>query len=189
MTVFFQLYNPATPSSNQPTQRYRDSANSHPSQYPYLPHPPSQYNHNASSPHWQSCYGDPHAVSSIPPESYAAPQPNSVPHQHDHSSWSRHSRMSPFRAFPHLYHRCRSANSDVSLPAQIPGFPLVNRRGCKTCWQCGAAGREKDGLCVEKWGPGPLGRGTVCDRWVKFTIFILSSGSMAAMDILQAYRE
>ncbi|KAJ7202237.1 hypothetical protein C8J57DRAFT_1410380 [Mycena rebaudengoi] len=26
------------------------------------------------------------------------------------------------------------------------------------------AGRYKEGKCVEKWGPGPLGPGTVCDR-------------------------
>lgn len=26
------------------------------------------------------------------------------------------------------------------------------------------AGRYKDGKCVEKWGPGPDGPGTVCDR-------------------------
>ncbi|KAF8148902.1 hypothetical protein B0H34DRAFT_735827 [Crassisporium funariophilum] len=29
-------------------------------------------------------------------------------------------------------------------------------------------GRYKDGKCVEKWGPGPMGPGTVCDRCVPF---------------------
>ncbi|KAF8325649.1 uncharacterized protein EI90DRAFT_3072374 [Cantharellus anzutake] len=37
----------------------------------------------------------------------------------------------------------------------------VNER---TCSQCGRPGRLKDGRSVEKWGPGPEGPGTVCDR-------------------------
>lgn len=38
------------------------------------------------------------------------------------------------------------------------GFPK------RTCKQCGQPGRYKDNKCVEKWGPGPKGPGTVCDR-------------------------
>ena len=38
------------------------------------------------------------------------------------------------------------------------GFPK------RTCKQCGQPGRYKDNKCVEKWGPGPQGPGTVCDR-------------------------
>lgn len=34
----------------------------------------------------------------------------------------------------------------------------------RTCKQCGQPGRYKDNKCVEKWGPGPQGPGTVCDR-------------------------
>lgn len=43
-------------------------------------------------------------------------------------------------------------------------FPSVNDQGQRICRQCGVAGRLKDGKCVEKWGPGPMGPGTVCDR-------------------------
>ncbi|EFI27601.1 hypothetical protein CC1G_14527 [Coprinopsis cinerea okayama7 len=46
----------------------------------------------------------------------------------------------------------------------VPAFPATNAQGQRICRQCGQAGRYKDGKCVEKWGPGPLGPGTVCDR-------------------------
>ncbi|KAG8724172.1 hypothetical protein FRC09_020965 [Ceratobasidium sp. 395] len=39
----------------------------------------------------------------------------------------------------------------------------TNPQGQRTCRQCGLPGRYKDGNCVEKWGPGPEGPGTVCD--------------------------
>ena len=42
--------------------------------------------------------------------------------------------------------------------------PAVRFPGLRTCRQCGMPGRYKDGKCVEKWGPGPQGPGTVCDR-------------------------
>ncbi|KAG8993332.1 hypothetical protein FRB90_000726 [Tulasnella sp. 427] len=42
--------------------------------------------------------------------------------------------------------------------------PTLNAQGQRTCRQCGQPGRYKDGKCVEKWGPGPAGPGTVCDR-------------------------
>ena len=44
--------------------------------------------------------------------------------------------------------------------------PNLNAQGQRTCRQCGQPGRYKDGKCVEKWGPGPAGPGTVCDRSV-----------------------
>lgn len=43
-------------------------------------------------------------------------------------------------------------------------FPATNAQGQRICRQCGLAGRYKEGKCVEKWGPGPEGPGTVCDR-------------------------
>ncbi|KAF9456334.1 hypothetical protein BDZ94DRAFT_401713 [Collybia nuda] len=43
-------------------------------------------------------------------------------------------------------------------------YPPTNEAGQRICRQCGMAGRYKDGKCVEKWGPGPMGPGTVCDR-------------------------
>lgn len=36
----------------------------------------------------------------------------------------------------------------------------------RTCRSCGNPGRLRDGKCVEKWGPGPDGKGTVCDKCV-----------------------
>ena len=51
-----------------------------------------------------------------------------------------------------------------SLPGG--GYPAVNQQGQRICRQCGMPGRYKEGKCVEKWGPGPEGPGTVCDRLV-----------------------
>jgi hypothetical protein len=34
---------------------------------------------------------------------------------------------------------------------------------------------------VEKWGPGPLGPGTVCDRWVNVSSLARSLGSSAML--------
>ena len=59
----------------------------------------------------------------------------------------------------------RSVAGANSLPSLPPGgFPAVNDKGQRICRQCGLPGRYKDGKCVEKWGPGPEGPGTVCDR-------------------------
>ncbi|KAI0059291.1 hypothetical protein BV25DRAFT_1136864 [Artomyces pyxidatus] len=44
------------------------------------------------------------------------------------------------------------------------GFGPTNDKGQRICRQCGMPGRYKEGKCVEKWGPGPEGPGTVCDR-------------------------
>jgi hypothetical protein len=46
------------------------------------------------------------------------------------------------------------------------GYPPTNAQGQRICRQCGLVGRYKDGKCVEKWGPGPEGPGTVCDKSV-----------------------
>jgi len=48
----------------------------------------------------------------------------------------------------------------------VAAFPATNAQGQRICRQCGLPGRYKDGKCVEKWGPGPMGPGTVCDRCV-----------------------
>lgn len=45
-----------------------------------------------------------------------------------------------------------------------PGPGPPNGQPVRTCKSCGEPGRYKDGRCVEKWGPGPHGPGTVCDR-------------------------
>ncbi|KAI0766222.1 hypothetical protein BD413DRAFT_680168 [Trametes elegans] len=54
----------------------------------------------------------------------------------------------------------------ISGPSTLGGggFPPTNAQGQRICRQCGLPGRYKDGKCVEKWGPGPEGPGTVCDR-------------------------
>lgn len=57
-----------------------------------------------------------------------------------------------------------NARSSIVLPPG--GFPATNDKGQRICRQCGLPGRYKDGKCVEKWGPGPSGPGTVCDRFV-----------------------
>ncbi|KIY51313.1 hypothetical protein FISHEDRAFT_70953 [Fistulina hepatica ATCC 64428] len=49
--------------------------------------------------------------------------------------------------------------NDIGKP-----YPATNDSGQRLCRTCGAVGRYKDGRCVEKWGPGPCGPGTVCDR-------------------------
>lgn len=43
---------------------------------------------------------------------------------------------------------------------------VFNAEGQRMCRQCGQPGRYKDGKCVERWGPGPAGAGTVCSRYV-----------------------
>lgn len=58
-----------------------------------------------------------------------------------------------------------AAPAAAALPGG--GFPGFNAQGQRTCRQCGMPGRYKEGKCVEKWGPGPEGPGTVCDRYVK----------------------
>ncbi|KAI0820665.1 hypothetical protein BC628DRAFT_828873 [Trametes gibbosa] len=55
--------------------------------------------------------------------------------------------------------------SVISGPTNLGGgYPPTNSSGQRICRQCGQPGRYKDGKCVEKWGPGPEGPGTVCDR-------------------------
>ncbi|OCH85157.1 hypothetical protein OBBRIDRAFT_807738 [Obba rivulosa] len=56
--------------------------------------------------------------------------------------------------------------SVISGPSAMGGgsFPPTNTLGQRICRHCGQPGRYKEGKCVEKWGPGPEGPGTVCDR-------------------------
>ena len=59
-----------------------------------------------------------------------------------------------------------SPNGRAPIVLPPGGFPATNDKGQRICRQCGLPGRYKDGKCVEKWGPGPSGPGTVCDRLV-----------------------
>ena len=60
---------------------------------------------------------------------------------------------------------CTGVSPSASLGA-LPAVPFAatNGAGQRICRRCGAVGRYKDGKCAEKWGPGPMGPGTVCDR-------------------------
>jgi len=67
----------------------------------------------------------------------------------------------------------QSQPQPTAIPPLVP-FAATNEKGQRICRQCGIVGRYKDGKCVEKWGPGPCGPGTVCDRYVGF--FFLGLG-------------
>jgi hypothetical protein len=58
------------------------------------------------------------------------------------------------------------ASLDNAQGTSVPTAPFAatNAQGQRICRQCGMVGRYKEGKCVEKWGPGPMGPGTVCDR-------------------------
>ncbi|KAH9918563.1 uncharacterized protein BXZ73DRAFT_105197 [Epithele typhae] len=75
--------------------------------------------------------------------------------------------------------------SIISGPATIGGggFPATNDQGQRICRQCGLAGRYKDGKCVEKWGPGPEGPGTVCDRCRKKMKRVERRGTLDSMSL------
>lgn len=80
------------------------------------------------------------------------------------------------RAPPHTLSQESFASSTTSTPARSAGLrtadrPHHPRRGAvplaeRLCSECGRPGRFKDGRSVEKWGPGPDGPGTVCDKSV-----------------------
>ncbi|EJF59981.1 hypothetical protein DICSQDRAFT_155961 [Dichomitus squalens LYAD-421 SS1] len=84
--------------------------------------------------------------------------------------------------------RLGPTGSVIAGPSPIGGggFPPTNSAGQRICRQCGLPGRYKEGKCVEKWGPGPEGPGTVCDRCRKKMKRVerrgtLESQNMAAM--------
>ncbi|EIW81696.1 hypothetical protein CONPUDRAFT_81471 [Coniophora puteana RWD-64-598 SS2] len=65
-------------------------------------------------------------------------------------------------------------------------FPGTNAQGQRICRQCGLPGRYKDGKCVEKWGPGPEGPGTVCDRCRKKMKRVERRGTLESQQQLAA---
>ncbi|KAJ6568791.1 hypothetical protein B0H19DRAFT_687558 [Mycena capillaripes] len=69
-------------------------------------------------------------------------------------------------------HAFSAAVGGAGLPLAT-SFPPTNAANQRICRQCGQPGRYKEGKCVEKWGPGPLGPGTVCDRCVVSHIIII----------------
>ncbi|THH20018.1 hypothetical protein EW146_g1259 [Bondarzewia mesenterica] len=68
------------------------------------------------------------------------------------------------------------------VPAPTGSYPPTNDKGQRICRQCGLPGRYKDGKCVEKWGPGREGPGTVCDRCRKKMKRVERRGTMPGPD-------
>ncbi|TFK70494.1 hypothetical protein BDN72DRAFT_536172 [Pluteus cervinus] len=68
----------------------------------------------------------------------------------------------------------------------ISTFPATNEQGQRICRQCGLPGRYKEGKCVEKWGPGPLGPGTVCDRCRKKMKRVERRGTLESQQLAAA---
>ncbi|KAF8342956.1 uncharacterized protein EI90DRAFT_3030826 [Cantharellus anzutake] len=67
---------------------------------------------------------------------------------------------------PYAYQRRLSddLSSQSSTPTSQSADLPANVSNLRTCKQCGQPGRYVDGKCIEKWGKGPLGRGSICDR-------------------------
>jgi hypothetical protein len=126
---------------------------------------------------------------SAPPASGPLPQPGQV------QTYQTHIFAPPVTGAPVKKSRSTFVNSGPGLPGpgttgsvmtlgangQViagpsglgpGGFPATNTQGQRICRQCGMPGRYKDGKCVEKWGPGPEGPGTVCDRYVAFELML-----------------
>ncbi|EDR01656.1 uncharacterized protein LACBIDRAFT_333064 [Laccaria bicolor S238N-H82] len=75
----------------------------------------------------------------------------------------------------------------VDPPAQV--FPATNAQGHRISRQCGLPGRYKDNKCVEKWGPGPMGPGTVCDRCRKKMKHVERRGTLETQQQMAVMRQ
>ena len=99
-------------------------------------------------------------IPSGPPAVAQPPQPNA--------------QLAPQMGPQHQQHQQQQqqqalAGAESNIPAlgrKVTPALTVNALGQRTCQQCHQPGRYKDGRCIEKWGPGPAGPGTVCDRLV-----------------------
>lgn len=143
---------------------------------------------------------NPHTPLSAPRYPAPPPPPSSSDHQHQQllsryqSAPSLGGRgLSSALAPPpshshHLPHNLSTESFASSTTSARPGAsasgkavggpdrPHHPRRGAvplaeRHCSQCGKPGRFKDGRSVEKWGPGPDGPGTVCDKSVSSLLF------------------
>jgi hypothetical protein len=103
--------------------------------------------------------GGPVTMQFLPPQS-GPPQPKKVYHNKDTGQviGSQH-------ASQHMSSMSQPTTTGQGLPVSASN-PALTIDGIpkRTCKQCGQPGRYKDNKCVEKWGPGPQGPGTVCDR-------------------------
>ncbi|KAF8638774.1 hypothetical protein AX17_001969 [Amanita inopinata Kibby_2008] len=82
-----------------------------------------------------------------------------------------------------------SGTSSVDAPPPAPPahvYPATNTQGQRICRQCGMPGRYKEGKCVEKWGPGPMGPGTVCDRCRKKMKRVERRGTLESQQLAAA---
>ncbi|KIM53841.1 hypothetical protein SCLCIDRAFT_31579 [Scleroderma citrinum Foug A] len=119
------------------------------------------------------------SVNGVPPSATSAP--STAPPQTPATSHplSSHPHTAPHHPPHPPSAQLLAPQAQLQAPAQAPtqtqpqplvhrtpngSFPPTNSLGQRICRQCGLAGRYKDGKCVEKWGPGPEGPGTVCDR-------------------------
>ncbi|KAF8622427.1 hypothetical protein AX15_007011 [Amanita polypyramis BW_CC] len=138
-----------------------------------LPHPPSQRTHADSPPPQQLVHNyrprAPHASASVPlvAENHVGTMPAACHVQ----TIQTHVFAPVVTGAPQKKNKFSASSSvgnlgSVDAPPPTPQhvFPAMNNQGQRICRQCGMPGRYKDGKCVEKWGPGPMGPGTVCDR-------------------------
>ncbi|KAK7458053.1 hypothetical protein VKT23_020787 [Stygiomarasmius scandens] len=87
-----------------------------------------------------------------------------IPSSHQHQPLQASASLPSASTQPQSQSQTQLSASQPSTSAATAPFPPTNPSGQRICRQCGALGRYKDGKCVEKWGPGPCGPGTVCDR-------------------------
>ena len=91
----------------------------------------------------------------------------------------------------HQLRQSLSLSPPLALPQQWSPhhtpYPPTNAQGQRICRQCGLVGRYKDGKCVEKWGPGPEGPSTVCDRCRKKMKCVDRRGTMESQNQSQAH--
>ncbi|KIL63522.1 hypothetical protein M378DRAFT_164413 [Amanita muscaria Koide BX008] len=62
---------------------------------------------------------------------------------------------------PFTWPKASASSAPPATPQLV--YPSKNDKGQRICRRCGVLGKYKGGNCVEKWGPGPMGPGTVCD--------------------------
>ena len=61
-------------------------------------------------------------------------------------------------------HQTNLQGAERKFSDELAKLRKTNAQGQRICRQCGLVGRYKDGECVEKWGPGPEGPGTVSNK-------------------------
>jgi len=95
----------------------------------------------------------------LPPQS-GPPMPKKIYHHKDTGQviGSQHVGLAPALNGP------ADPNSAAQRSAIAAVYLTSDGQRKRTCRQCGQPGRYKENKCVEKWGPGPDGPGTVCDR-------------------------